>query len=313
MDYILYHKNCQDGWCAAYICKKKWPDAQLLPLSYGLTQGELDMVFECVFQKDVIMVDYSFPNRELMEELARVTRYLKVYDHHASKKDVLAGFNFAVFDNERSGAGLAWDHIFGKDSHSFEFTNGGSVVQRPRPWWVNYTEDQDLWKWKLPDGRIINSFLMIQPRTIEAWQKIERMQVSEAIQIGTGAKQNTDFTVRSLMGTVQLGRFMGYRVGIVNTSVAVSEVGEAIYNLLSEEPLYPGKAYDLAMTWYERAKGDVSFGLRSLTVDCGVLAKAYGGGGHKNSAGFEMSLTEARDLLDRILSRGAYAPITYRG
>src|SRR6267378_1509680 len=201
MDYILYHANCQDGGCAAYIAKKKWPDATLLPLSYGLTLEKLDSVFRTVLQKDVIMVDYSFPTREAMEELERVTKSLRVFDHHISKKEILAGFNFAVFDNARSGAGLAWDYLFGKNSTPNDTDR--PFVYMNRPWWVNYTEDQDLWKWQLPNGRAINAYLMVQPRTIEAWQKIEQIQASEALQLGVGAQARNEFDVKALLNTVQ--------------------------------------------------------------------------------------------------------------
>jgi oligoribonuclease NrnB/cAMP/cGMP phosphodiesterase (DHH superfamily) len=299
MDYIIYHASCQDGWVAAYVAAKKWPNATLLPLSYGLSPAKLDEVFKDVFHKDVIMVDYSFPSRELMEELARVTKSLQVYDHHISKKDVLEGLPYAVFDNARSGAGLAWDYLFGKDSG---FTDVLNRPFRPRPWWVNYTEDQDLWKFKLPESRIVNAYLMVQPRTIESWKKIELVSVREAMDFGSGANARAEFEVRALLNILQKGVFHDWSVGVVNTSVAVSEVGEAIYN----------SGYAIAMTWHERANGDVSFGLRSTTVDVGAIAKEYGGGGHKNSAGFELSIYEARKLLDKVLSRGTHAEPTSR-
>jgi len=293
MDYILYHANCQDGWVAAYIAAKKWPDATLVPLSYGLSAEQLDKVFQATFHKNVIMVDYSFPSRNMMEELGFRCSSLRVYDHHISKKEVLEGLDFAVFDNERSGAGLAWDYLFGKDSgHKLD------LYFLPRPWWVNYTEDQDLWKWKLPDGRVVNAYLMVQPRTIAAWKRIERMQVNEAFQLGVGAQARNEFDVHGLFNTVQEGVFHGHKTGVVNTSVAVSEVGEAIYT----------SGYAVALSWYERADGQVSFGLRSTTVDVGTIAKEYGGGGHKASAGFEISVERARQLLDIVLGRNKYEP-----
>jgi len=293
MDYILYHANCQDGWVAAYIAAKKWPDATLMPLSYGLSMEQLDKILQTTFQKNVIMVDYSFPSRDVMEELGRTTKSLRVYDHHISKKEVLEGLDFAVFDNERSGAGLAWDYLFGKDSgHKL------GLYFLPLPWWVNYTEDQDLWKWELPDGRVVNAYLMVQPRTIAAWKRIERMQVNEVFQLGIGAQARNEFDVRGLFNTVQEGIFHGHKTGVVNTSVAVGEVGEAIYT----------SGYAVALSWYERADGQVSFGLRSTTVDVGAIAKEYGGGGHKAAAGFETSVLRAREILDGVLGRNQYEP-----
>ena len=36
---LIYHNNCPDGWCAAFICKMKWPAAELMPLNHGLNDG----------------------------------------------------------------------------------------------------------------------------------------------------------------------------------------------------------------------------------------------------------------------------------
>lgn len=289
MDFILYHANCQDGWAAAYVAKKKWPQATLVPLSYGLAAGEIDAIFALTFQKDVFMVDYSFPTRELMQQLANTTKSLRVLDHHISKKEVLAGFDFAVFDNERSGAGLAWDYLFGGESQG---PYGENVLDRP--WWVDYTEDQDLWRWKLPYSREINGYLMVQERTVERWQQIETIKEPMAVfEQGIGIQQRTEFDVRDTLRNLQAGRFHGYRTGVVNASIVVSEVGEAIYN----------QGYDIALMWHERKQGDISFGLRSKTVDVGAIAKQYGGGGHKAASGFETSLERGREILDAILGR----------
>src|SRR6266446_3775759 len=247
MDYILYHANCQDGWVAAYIAAKKWPSATLLPLSYGLTLEKLDNLIRTIFQKDVIMVDYSFPTREEMKALKIVTKSLRVFDHHISKKDILEGFDFTVFDNKRSGAGLAWDYLFGKDSTENQYGDcTGFGIHRP--WWVNYTEDQDLWNWKLPYSREINSYLMIQERSIYRWEQIET--ITEPMSVfdqGLGAQARAQFDVRDLMRNVQVGLFHGYETGVINTPIAVSEVGETIYN----------SGFDIAMAWHERAQGDI--------------------------------------------------------
>lgn len=35
VDVIMYHAGCPDGWCAAYIAQRKYPHAELIPMSYG--------------------------------------------------------------------------------------------------------------------------------------------------------------------------------------------------------------------------------------------------------------------------------------
>ncbi len=91
MDRIFYHENCQDGWCAAYVAHKRYPEAALTPLSYGLSLKERDRIMAKCSQMDVLMVDYSFAHKEINEELANVAKSLLILDHHASKKENLEG------------------------------------------------------------------------------------------------------------------------------------------------------------------------------------------------------------------------------
>jgi nanoRNase/pAp phosphatase (c-di-AMP/oligoRNAs hydrolase) len=34
-----------------------------------------------------------------------------------------------------------------------------------------------------------------------------------------------------------------------------------------------------------------------------AIAKSFGGGGHNNAAGFQLTLSEGRELVDRVLNR----------
>ena len=72
--------------------------------------------------KDVIMLDYSLRTRELNDRLNRGAKSLRILDHHRTAEVVLAGAGYATFDMSRSGAGLAWDYLFGKDSESSKYS-----------------------------------------------------------------------------------------------------------------------------------------------------------------------------------------------
>ena len=76
MDLILYHKGCTDGWCAAFIAKKKFPEAELFACGYG---DELPLVE--VKDKEVLVVDFSWP-REQTLQLKNAAKKLVIYDHH---------------------------------------------------------------------------------------------------------------------------------------------------------------------------------------------------------------------------------------
>ena len=307
MDRIFYHENCQDGWCAAYVAHKRYPEAALTPLSYGLSLKERDRIMAKCSQMDVLMVDYSFAHKEINEELANVAKSLLILDHHASKKENLEGAPYAVFDNSRSGAGLAWDYLFGKDSGK-----NSTFLWLPRPWWVDYTEDQDLWNWKLPNSRFVNAYLMVQPRTIESWDRLEDETAAVATLAGMHIADRTNFEVEQVVRTRTSSKWLfkgrEYNVAVVNSSSVVSEGGEFLVNRLG---------YDFAVFWFESGADDLMhFGFRSKkggNVDVGSIAKFFGGGGHFSSSGAEMPLKEGRQFLYQFLGRESRLSIQEAG
>ena len=62
----------------------------------------------------------------------------------------------AIFDMERSGAGLTWDYFY---------------PGRPRPWLIDYVEDRDLWRFKIEDAEVVNAYISTIPYTFEAWDE----------------------------------------------------------------------------------------------------------------------------------------------
>lgn len=313
MDLIIFHGNCPDGWCAAYICKFKYPEAELLPLNHGLNDNQLNSLFNICAGKDVIMVDYSLRTRELNDQLNSVAESFYILDHHKTAQAALEGAEYATFDMKRSGAGLAWDYLFGKDStgewtYDREQREGGVDIGTPRPWWVNYTEDQDLWNWALPDSQLINAWLMVQPRTEEVWGTITtKVSADDARRSGMGVREYIEYYTRSVVAEAQEGVFEGYKTGVLNIPyVGVSEAGAALID----------KGYDIGLLWFERGDGITQFSLRSLhsgNVDVSAIAKKYGGGGHGTAAGFQLSMPEGRILVDKILNRVTYTTFVQPG
>jgi uncharacterized protein len=312
MDLILYHNNCPDGWCAAYIAKKKYPEAELVGLNHGLDEPALDGLFSRCDGKDVLMVDYSLRTRQLNDNLAYITKSFRILDHHKTAQAVLEGAPYATFDMKRSGAGLAWDMLFGKIVCPI-YVDGvpnGEVIEsedgEERPWWVDYTEDQDLWNWALQDSDLVNAFLMVQPRTVESWDDLtKRHDVMSASEAGIGVRSYIEYYTRSVVAEAQEGVLVfsgrNYRTAVLNIPYAgVSEAGNA---------LVKDGGYDIGLAWFERGDGQIQFSLRSNRdeegggVDVSQIAKAYGGGGHWNAAGFQVSVERGRLLVDMILGR----------
>jgi uncharacterized protein len=239
-----------------------------------------------------LMLDYSLRTRELNDAMNQAAKTFRILDHHKTAEAVLAGADYATFDMKRSGAGLAWDYLFGKDA--YEATNGA------RPWWVNYTEDQDLWNWKLENSHNINAFLMTQPRNVETWDLLTRNHSAESANAaGRGVRQYIEYYTRSVVAEKQEGilTFEGrnYRTAVLNIPYAgVSEAGAALCR----------EGYEIGLAWFERGDGITQFSLRSEgDIDVSGIAKFYGGGGHKHAAGFQISIEKGRQLVDWILGR----------
>jgi len=298
MDLIVTHAKCPDGWCAAFIAKKRYPEAEILALDHGEP-----VPFKQVDGKDVIVTDFSWPVRADNIQLAILAKSFHIYDHHKTAREKLEGLDFVTFDMKRSGAGLAWDCLFGYEDFRRENWGKPSRIETPspRPWYVDYVEDRDLWNWALPGSKAINAYLMSLPMTLEAWSELDNLKVEYAEQYGINILRHVDRYVQEAAAEAQRG-FMPipgqdnafYTVEIVNMLYAnCSEVG----NVLAQRA-------NVGLTWFERHDGQTQFSLRSIgDIDVSEIAKSYNGGGHKNAAGFRLPLGEGRELIDTILGR----------
>jgi len=301
MDLIITHAKCPDGWCAALITKRRYPEAEIMPLDHGEP-----VPFDAVRDKNVIVVDFSWPNREDNIELHRIAKSFHIFDHHKSAFEKLEGLDFVTFDMKRSGAGLAWDYLFGKDSKgliwpTFDDVLDGNNLFHSRPWYVDYVEDRDLWNWALPDSKAVSSYLMSLPMTVEGWSRLDSpfLSASDAAVLGEGILRHVDRYVQEAAHEAQRGFLQ-----IADGRYLTAEVVNCPYMNCSEVGNVLAKRADVGITWFERADGQTQFSLRSEgDIDVSAIAKTYGGGGHLHAAGFRMNLQEGRRFLDTVLSR----------
>lgn len=253
---VIYHADCVDGFTAAWVCHMEWPDAEFVAARYGDAPPR-------VAGRDVVIVDFSYP-REILIEMQEAASSLRVLDHHKTAAEALAGLDFAVFDMTRSGAGLAWDTF---------------CAPAARPALVNYVEDRDLWRWALPESKAVSAYIALRDRTFRCWSALatELESIDTVIERGHVALQVVDQYVDSRAMRHRVAMIGGYWVPCINTTFAVSElVGE-----LSE-------GFPFAAGWFERTDGKLVYSLRSRGdgIDVSEIAKQYGGGGHRNAAGF---------------------------
>ena len=301
MDLILFHAACPDGFAAAWVGKRKYPSAELMPLDHGLAQQQLDNVFAKAHNKNILMLDYSLRTRDLNDSLNDQAKSLLILDHHRTAQDALKGASYAIFDMERSGAGLAWDYLFGKDSGRWCGPTGEGLLNDKgyfdRPWFIDYVEARDLWRWdSVPNAKEICAYIGSLPFTIEAYDKLLYVTTDYAQLLGTGALDHINHFVRETIKNVRYGTLLGHQVAILNaTYLNCSEIG----NELAKNP-----EVDFSVTWFERKDDTIQFSLRSIgDFDVSTIAKQFKGGGHRNASGFQLSIEGSRRLIDDILGR----------
>lgn len=307
----IYHGNCADGFTAAWAVWKALGDGcEYFP---GVYQNEPPDVTG----RDVIMVDFSY-KRQVLEAMCRPrgARSMLILDHHKTAEADLKGLGvdlakwtgvvdwkryqencfleemenanvsgaivYQIFDMNRSGAGIAWDFFH---PHS---------ERHPL---VNYVEDRDLWKFALPGSRNINAFIFSYPYEFPLWDEMARFIVHaqpEAERAGSAIERKHHKDVRELVNSQWRPMVIGgQRVPVLNVPYTLtSDAGNLMCGGL-DESLAGVFIPPFAACYWDTREGRV-FSLRSVgDFDVGEIAKQYGGGGHKNAAGFRVPFTHA--------------------
>lgn len=272
----IYHANCADGFTAAWCVREALGDAvEYIPASYGSAPPD-------VTGADVVIVDFSY-KWPILERMAQRSRSILVLDHHKTAQADLAplpkpagGWNHhrsvagnpvALFDMDRSGAQMAWDY----------FHDGA------RPFLVDVVADRDLWRWEIDQSREINAVIGSHEMTWDTWHDLAARLQADADRARVAAEGEAilrahDKLVRQVIDVSRRRMVIGgYDV----------PVAAAPYALASDVAGTMAEGESFAATYVDGPKGR-AFSLRSRGdgVDVSEIAAEFGGGGHRNAAGF---------------------------
>lgn len=271
-DFVFYHAPCIDGLVAAWVLRNHFgqEDVQYIPFNYG-DEFPLTTQWE---GKHVLFVDVSLPRNHIIA-LARVARDVTILDHHKTARAELEGLEalgnvLAKFDMGRSGAGLAWWYVNGD--------------RDPAPRIVQLVEDRDLWKFEHdPETTWMHRVLEAYPLTFDAVDNANQILESGDIEsIGRTLDSLYRGKVERLAERASTISITGFDVPIVECEKSLAS--DVAHSLLQRHPEAPFAAC------YCREKGVGRMSLRSedSRVDVSEIAKSFGGGGHRNAAGFQM-------------------------
>lgn len=255
---VIYHGGCWDGFCAAWLLRTPYPDAEFIPARYG------DMPpMEKIAGNMVFVVDFSYP-RDILIDMYRAAASLVVLDHHKTAQEDLEGLSFCKFDMNKSGARMVFEYFYGDT--------------RCTTWLVNYTEDRDLWLWKLPDSREINAALRSYPLDFDTWDLLDNTSLSRMVSEGKAIMRWQEQVVAAKVEQSHVVKVLDVQWRVANATTLVSETAGA----LAEKEGFVG------CCWFEGVDGSRHYSLRSQTVDVSEIARTFGGGGHAKAAGFKL-------------------------
>ncbi|NCD26218.1 MAG: hypothetical protein EOL86_11600 [Deltaproteobacteria bacterium] len=263
----FYHSADLDGHCSGAIVKMAEPECEMFPIDYGqpfpwdsIRPGEV-----------VMMVDFSlqpFADMVRLNELAT----LVWIDHHKTALDDAAAAGARIDGIQREGLGacaLVW-----------EWFHRGETM----PYSVRLLAEYDVWDHHDTNCQPFQYGLRLENTWPEAevWRRLLRGRGSMAdiilhgvVALRADAKNSAVYAASCAYETT----FGGLRCIAMNRMCCNSRAFDSVVD--------PG-THDAMLAWGWRAgKWTVSLYSTREDVDVSVIARRYGGGGHKGAAGFQ--------------------------
>jgi oligoribonuclease NrnB/cAMP/cGMP phosphodiesterase (DHH superfamily) len=260
---IFYHGSCPDGFGGAYAAWKKYGDTvTYVPLTRG------DDEIPDVTGADLIFVDFVY-EKERMDQIAATANSLIALDHHEGVREVTESFPGSVFDNNHSGAALAW-HYFHPGT--------------PLPKLLAFVEDDDLFRFNLPDTRAVISYIAVKPYEFEAWDVLRETLDHPEKSVAFLEKVHTyaeyfELLAQLAVDHAKLVEFEGHQIYFA-TAHPFKPMKSLVGNLLAKKQ----GPFSLVVSAHPKGFGVSIRGDGS--IDVSLIAQKYGGNGHKSSSGF---------------------------
>lgn len=288
---VIYHDNCVDGFGAAFAAWLKFGDrADYLPLQYNKTLEHYGDAIGDVIDTTVYILDFSLP-KVIMEELFNRAEKVVWLDHHKTAFEmwcfgeykywaIIKPREVIILNNDKSGAMLAWEHF-----HPDEKV----------PMFIQHIDDYDRWQFKMPDTKKFNIALKsYTPWSFDLWEHLFSCQdilsyekmISEGEAILRAHNQNVQATVKNATTNCNINCVLydTPRNGFAANCPPhlASDVGHTLANMSGT----------FGLVWYINKDGQCICSLRSNgDYDVSAIAKSFGGGGHKNAAGFTIDIS----------------------
>jgi oligoribonuclease NrnB/cAMP/cGMP phosphodiesterase (DHH superfamily) len=270
MKYFLYHANCTDGKGSALAAWMKHGDegCKYIPVQYDEKPPKMKKGAE------IYILDFSYPGLTL-EKMAKKHESIVILDHHKTAQSTLESVRLpdninAVFDMERSGAVISW-----------EYFHPNTDV----PELLLHIQDRDLWQWEMNGTKDILTGLNLVD-DFRNWKTYLTAWHDTLIIRGSAVNQFIQIQIDNVLSSepqwITVG---GDKIPVFN--IPGFMISECLAQALK---LYPDSPYAEA---YFDIPGKRICSLRSRAgsdVDVSEIAQQFGGGGHRNAAGYSLEI-----------------------
>lgn len=291
-DICIYHGNCDDGFGAAWAIWKRWGNyVRYEPGVYGKPLPH-------AAGRNVLFVDFSAKRPE-MDLMAQHAKSIVIIDHHKTAEADLEPFKIGLcgdakfvpenldgmfrdmveldrpmvlawFDMEQSGAMMAW-----KFAHP----------AKPAPLFLELIQDRDLWTFRFGEAtKQFSAGLRVYEQEFNLWDKLAEPESTQAlVHDGNVILRAHNANIAKFIADAYVDTIAGHKVPIVN--VPYHYASDTAHALLAKYPDAPFTA-----CWFRRGDGMIQYSLRSedSRLDVSEIAKLFGGGGHRNAAGYQV-------------------------
>lgn len=262
MKCFFHYDN--DGYCSFFIVKRKYPHIQGISLDYVKP-----FPYESINKNElVIIVDYSFKDIGELQKILDITENLIWIDHHITSYKL----GQLPIKGKRSNyipaaCFLCWEYF---------------CSDKPMPEVVALVSDYDTWSFKFGDRtKLFNLGLTVynNASSEDIWDSLlddrgDRL-IEKIIQEGQTIKNYMDVYRETLLNYATFeATFEGYNALVVNACRMNAEIFKHV------------KQRDIMSVYYFNGE-TYNVTIYSEKIDCEELARRFGGGGHKGSAGFK--------------------------
>lgn len=276
---ICIHHIDMDGFCAAAIVKLAHPEVQLIPWNYGQDVPPLD------FDEEIIMVDVSFPIPDMVD-LALNRKFTWIDHHEKTIKQFVVSSEGRLYPEYKAhlrvGVGacqLAWEHFFPGQplplivdliSHYDVFRTGGRYN------WDGYV---------VPVQKGLELVVNNPDDMLAILQNVGVDYPEQLKSVGSTVIQYQKKLTHRVMNSyfeadLNAG---GAKALCLNTHLFDNSMFDRYFN---------PEVHQVAIAFHfdgKLMKWKFSFRSYGRIFDCAAFAAQYGGGGHFNAAGCEVS------------------------